>query len=341
MQDIILTGFGFMGTMHAQIYKQLKAARIAAVVDERKQHATKSMRELEIEAPLYPDLDTALRETKAGVVDICLPTDLHMAHARKAIAAGKHIFCEKPVALDASAAERTAEAADNAGVFTQVGHCIRFWPEYAAFKQFEESGKAGKLLSLTLQRRASLPTHSAGHWIIDPERSGGAAVDLHIHDTDFVLFLLGLPQAVASKATFDDHGPSQIFTLYDYPGVRVVSECGWNYPPKWGFQMAFQAVFENGAVEYDSGASPTLQATVGKGERKPLPFKEPSAGASSTGVGNISALGGYFNELQSFINRLQANKAPETATMHDAAESLRVVLAELRSAKNGKRVNLG
>jgi len=170
--------------------------------------------------------------------------------------------------------------------------------------------------------------------------SGGAALDLHVHDTDFVLYLLGMPEAVRSVTPGSEPGPSQIFTQYLYDDVAVTAECGWNYPANWGFQMAFQAVFEDGAVEYDSGADPTLTVTLGKGKKKPLPFNNPSAGSSSTGAGNITALGGYFNELQSFVRSLEAERAPETATPDDASRSLEVVLAELKSARTGKKVKL-
>lgn len=338
MQNIILTGFGFMGTMHAQIYQKLKSARLVAVVDNATEKAAASLLQLGIKAPLYTDLATALAEVPADVVDICLPTDEHLSHALLAIAAGKSIFCEKPLALTHADGLKIAKAAQAAGVTAQVGQCIRFWPEYVAFRQFVQAGKAGKLVSLSLQRRSSLPSHSVGHWLQDGQRSGGAALDLHIHDTDFILYLLGLPAAVTSTATVDHTGPSHIFTHYEYPGLSVTAEGGWNYPPQWGFQMAFQAVFENGAVEFDAGASPSLVATIGKGARKPLPFKAPAVGQSSTGAGNISALGGYFNELQSFIRALEAGRPPETATLEDAAQSLKVTLAEIRSAQTCKRV---
>lgn len=340
MQKIILTGFGFMGTMHAQIYQKLKQARIVAVVDSASDKAKASMKELGVDAPLYDSLETALAEVEADVVDICLPTDLHVENALIAIKAKKHLFCEKPLALTQGDGKKIADAAAKAGISAQVGQCIRFWPEYMAFKKFVQSNKAGKLLSLTLQRRSSLPTHSMDQWILDPERSGGAALDLHVHDSDFILYLLGMPKAVRSLTPGDQPGPSQIFTQYLYDGVSVTAECGWNYPPNWGFQMAFQAVFEDGAVEYDSGADPTLTVTIGQGEKKPLPFKNPSIGTSSTGTGNISALGGYFNELQSFVRALEAKRPPETATLEDATQSLKVVLAELKSAKTGKSVKL-
>ncbi len=340
MQKIILTGFGFMGTMHAQIYQKLKQARIVAVVDSDTQKAEKAMADLKVDTPLFPDLPSALDAVEATVVDICLPTDQHLEHALLAIRAGKHLFCEKPLALTYAEAQKILTTANRLGVTAQVGHCIRFWPEYQALRDFIRKGSAGKLKSLTLQRRSSLPDHSVGHWLRDPERSGGAAIDLHIHDTDFVLYLLGMPEAVHSVATFDGNGPSHISTHYRYPEVEVSSEGGWNYPANWGFQMAFQAVFEKGAVEFDSGQSPSLVATIGNGRRKALTVKAPSIGNSSTGAGNISSLGGYFNELQSFIRALEAKRPPETATLEDATQSLKVVLAELKSAQSGVSVKL-
>jgi len=103
MQNIILTGFGFMGTMHAQIYQQLKQARIVAVVDTATDKVKASMKELGIEVPLFASLETALAGVEADVVDICLPTDLHLPNALLASGAGKHLFCEKPLALSAAA----------------------------------------------------------------------------------------------------------------------------------------------------------------------------------------------------------------------------------------------
>ena len=338
MQKIIIAGFGFMGGMHAQVYRQLPAARLAAVVDKNKATATRAMAKLGIKAPLFADLDAALRSIPCHVVDICLPTDLHTTFALSAIKAGKHIFCEKPLALLPADAQKIATTAHAVGVAGQVGQCIRFWPEYVALRDFVRRGQAGPLRSLTLQRRSMLPLHSVGRWLLDPKRSGGAALDLHIHDTDFIVSLLGRPRAVRSHATFDGHGPSHILTTYDYPGVAVAAEGGWNYPPKWGFQMAFQAVFENGAVEYDSGASPTLAVTLGRTAKKPLPFKEPAIGRSASGNGNISSLGGYFNELQYFIDCLEKGRLPAEATLLQATESLRVAVAELASARAGGRI---
>ncbi len=340
MQKIAIIGLGFMGTMHAQIYQQLRHASLVAVVDKKVARARQALVTLGLEAKVFGTVEEMLKNCDVDVVDICLPTDLHAPFALKAISAGKHVFCEKPLALTLSDGRKIVAAAKKAGVFFQVGHCIRFWPEYMAFASFVKSRKAGKLLSLSLQRRAGRPSYSEEDWLNNQARSGGAALDLHIHDTDFVHHLLGRPEAVTSVGTKDKTGWSHIFTTYHFKAVAVTAEGGWNYPPHWGFQMAFQAVFERGAVEFDSGANPTLVVTLGDGKKQPLAYKSPGAGESSTGSGNISSLGGYYNELAAFINSLQKKMAPGVATGDQAAESLATTLSEIKSATTGRKIVL-
>jgi len=329
-----------MGTMHAQIYKQLREATLVAVVDKQRAKAERDLAKLGIEARVFATLEDMLRHCEVDVVDVCLPTDLHAAFALKAIAAGKHVFCEKPLALTKADGKKIALAAKKSGVLFQVGQCIRFWPEYMAFEAFLKSGKAGKLLSLSLQRRAGRPAYSTGDWLNDGHRSGGAALDLHIHDTDYVHHLLGRPDAVTSVGTRDKSGWSHIFTAYHFKDVAVTAEGGWNYPKNWGFQMAFQALFENGAVEFDSGAIPTMTVTIGGGKKQPLGFKSPGAGESSTGAGNVSSLGGYYNELKEFLSCLRRKTAPKVATCDQALESLVTALAEIQSASTGRTIKL-
>jgi predicted dehydrogenase len=335
---ILICGFGFMGEMHAQAYRGIPPARLVGIVDVATEKAKRKAEKLGLGVPLFGTLAEALAATGADVVDICLPTDAHAAAAIEAFRAGRHVFCEKPMARNVTDAEKMIQERRKAGTFCQVGHCIRFWPEYQAFERFFRKEAAGRLRSLTLQRRASRPTGSSENWLGDPVRSGGAALDLHIHDTDYVLHLFGIPSEVLSRGTRDAGGWSHISTHYLYPDLLVHAEGGWDYPPEWGFQMAFQAVFDRGAVEFDSRATPSLRVTLEGKATEPLAF-EAAAGAAET-TGNISSLGGYANELKYFIGRLVAGKAPELATLEQSRDSLAVVLAEMTSAEEGRVVAL-
>ncbi len=337
--NFALVGCGFMGSMHAQIYAQLPEVRLIAAADARPDAARKKLQRLRIDAPVYGTLEEALaRHPEIAAVDLCTPLDAHEADALLALRARKHLFCEKPLAPSVAAADRILAAAQSAGVMAQVGHCIRFWPEYQALRRFVREGKGGRMSSLSLQRHAGRPNYTVDDWANQEKRSGGAALDLHIHDTDFVLALLGPPRAVTSRATFDYSGPAHIFTLFDYADVVVSAEGGWNYPTPWGFRMAFQALFEKACIDFDSGRSPTLTITWQDRPTEPLPFVAPAAGQSSTGEGNLSSLGGYFNELQAFVGCLTSGTAPADATLHDARASLAVVFAEIESARTGRTI---
>jgi predicted dehydrogenase len=337
MKDGILVGFGFMGGMHAQIFKRLPEVKIVAIVDPDAKTAHAKIEELGMDAHHFETLATALKSVEADFVDICLPTFMHAAAAREAIASGKAVFCEKPLATDATDAEKLVLDAETAGITFMVGHCIRFWPEYVALRRLVETGDAGRLLSLTLQRRGARPGYSKDNWLQDPLKSCGAALDLHIHDTDFVLYLLGTPAAVSSTGVSDSGGLSHIFTQYRYEGGPIVSaEGGWNYPPNWGFLMAFQAVFEKGTMEYDSNASPTTRVIISEGEPTEAALDKADAGDSKLGEGNLSDLGGYYFELSHFVDCLENGTQPETSTGRDALASLKTIFAEMTSVESGQ-----
>jgi predicted dehydrogenase len=336
---ILINGLGFMGSMHAAAYATIPGASVVGVVDAFPETArARADRAGLAGVPVFATLADALAKTPADIVDICLPTHLHTDACVEALEAGRHVFCEKPLALSLGEIEKIRAARDRSGAFFQVGHVIRFWPEYQAFEAFYRGGSAGRLRSLTLQRRSARPA-GAGNWLADPSRSLGAALDLHIHDTDYLLHLLGTPAAVDTRGIRENGAWNHVFTDYRYEGGPIArAEGGWDYPAKWGFLMAFQAVFEEAAVEFDSNASPTLRLVRAGAEPEPLPFV--SAGGKADAGGNVSSLGGYINELAAFVACVASGRAPMVATLEDGAESVRVVLAEIASAEKSAQVSL-
>lgn len=329
-----------MGSVHAQVYSALPRATVAAIVDEDVERARTKAQTLGIVAPVYREFDEALAANNVSVVDICVPTLLHPIYIKKALKAGKHVFCEKPFAATAGEARTLAAAASRAGVKMQIGHCIRFWPEYQALEAHVRRKRAGRLLSLAMFRRSSRPAYSIGDWVNKEDLSGGAAFDLHIHDTDYILHLLGKPKAVTAVGTKDQTGWSHLYSTYHFDDVAVTAAGGWNYPPQWGFQMGFEAIFEDAVIEFDSRSNPTLMITEKSRPRRPMPFEQPRVGSSNRGAGNISSLGGYFNELRYFIGCLEGGRYPEISTPEQAAESVRTVRAEIKSAQTGRTVRL-
>lgn len=318
-----IVGCGFMGRMHANVYKLLPNAELVAVTDAKPERAQEFASQFAVKG--YTDFDQMV---SAGLdaVDICLPTFLHKEFTVRAAEAGKHVMCEKPMAMTLDEADAMIAACDRAGVKLMLGHCIRFWPEYALLKEIVEDQRLGKLIALNLTRLGEFPFWSADNWLADESKSGGGVMDMHIHDSDYALYLLGWPRQVYSTGNVDTRGPSFAFTTLQYPGCAVHLEGGWNLPTKTPFRMTFRATFERGAAFMDGGPM-----TIYRPNQEPEVPEFKKMGAE--GGGNISDLGGYFYELQYFVDRVAGGLPLEIVTPQTSRESLRLVLEEIRQIK--------
>jgi len=330
MVRIIIQGFGFMGQVHARCYAANPRAEVVAVVDLDSERARKTVVDLALGEVLISDnIEDVLKHAKADALDICLPTDAHPAAAEAGFAAGLHVFCEKPIALDLESANRITAASEKAERQLMVGHCLRFWPEYLSLKSMIQSGEAGRLRALSLFRRATRPGYTAGDWISDPERCLGAALDFHIHDTDLVHFFLGAPQAVFSAGLRLPTGWDHIQTQYLFDdGPMVQAEGGWTYPANRPFQMGYSALFERGSLDFDSTASSTLVKNIGD-ETFDL-----SASPDEAAQGELAGLVGYRDQLDYFVARIASGEPIEINTGIDATVSLRTLHAEIKSAES-------
>ena len=322
-----LCGSGFMATMHAACYGALPGVKVVAIASKDKRSARKLAKPTG--ARLYDAADALIRTAEVDVVDICLPTYLHCRHVIMAAKRGLSIFCEKPIARTLPEADRMVKAVRAAKVKCMFGHCIRFWPEYVVLKEYVDKKKLGRLIALSLRRVSVRPDFGWQDWFSKPKLSGGAFLDFHVHDVDFVRHLLGEPEKVESLGLSQPKGWDWVSTNYRFPGVSVTSESGWtdNDP----FEMTFRAVFPRGTLLYSSRVEPLTLHRAGK---KPQRVKVPSPKVGKvSGGGNISDLGGYFNELQYFVNCLKKNKAPDAVTIEDARDTLALLFREWASAK--------
>ena len=335
MVRVAIVGAGFMGKMHGNVYANLPESKVVAVVDidiNKAEEIAKSHG-----ARVATKMDEVL--DSVDLVDVCLPTYLHCKYTVMAAHAGKHVLCEKPITLNLKDADSMITAAKKSGVKFMVAHCIRFWPEYAALKEIFEEKRYGRLMSIWMLRVSPTPVWSWDNWILQKNKSGGALLDLHIHDTDFLLYLLGRPESVFSRGTKNKNGWSHVWTVYNYRRVAAVAEGGWDLPAKFPFNMAFRAVFEEAVVEF--GLVPQSRMLLYQADKEPVPMDVPQP--KVTGVqagGNISALGGYFNEIQYFIECISKDEKPKIVTPQDARMSLQIILAEQKSAETGKIVKL-
>ena len=336
MLRIGIVGFGFMGRMHYRCWQQQPDARVVAICDTNPNIAENSREGLgNIEGAeeavdfgsleVYSDLAGMLQEQELDAVSITLPTYLHAESSVRALEAGVPVLCEKPMAISMTDCARMIAAAEGSGKRLQIGHCIRFWPEYAKAKEIVDSGEHGHVVAATFQRLAATAARKAGDWFTNEAQSGGMVLDLHIHDTDFVQHLFGMPNAVSScAAPGPDNDPAHIVTRYRYDDdTLVVAEGGWAMAPSYGFAMRFHLVLEKATIDYSNTSQPTLRVCPMDGE---------------VVVPALEAGDGYSLQVADFARRIRGESVKEVTSLEASRNSVRIADAERESAASGFEV---
>jgi predicted dehydrogenase len=337
MVRIGVVGLGMMGTMHIGAYRKIPGAQLVAICYKDPKRAAgdfsdawsnmgdtgvKKLDMSTIKGTM--ELADLLRMPEVDIVDICLPTPFHADAAVAALAAGKHVLCEKPLARTSAEAQRIAEAARQAKGFFMPAMCMRFWPQWAWLKAAVADRRYGQVLGASFYRIASMPPG----WFSNGQWSGGALLDLHIHDTDFVHYLFGVPRAVFSRGYSKTSGCiDHLVTQYIYEGPeapKLVSAAGgWCMADGFGFKMKCLVNFERATVTHDISADkPFTVAHDGKLEEVKLEGD------------------GYSAELAYFVDCVKAGRRPTTVTAEDAITSIRITEAEQKSIETGRIVEV-
>jgi predicted dehydrogenase len=328
---IAVCGLGMMGQAHLANVCKLAELELAAVCDsDPDKLGLRAVRgNLAFEAtaasldgvPAFTEFDRMLRETELDAVAIATPTDLHSPLARAALEAGLHVFCEKPIAVTVPEAERVCRAAARSGRVLLVGHVLRFFPAYQRLRELVRSRDYGPVVAAEFSRSCGLPGWGGKGWFADPARSGGMPVDLHIHDADFVRHALGAPPQVRSFRRRHD-GLDVIRTLYMYKDALVASSGAWVHRSA-GFAAWAKVTFERATVAWHSGAANHLDLFP--------------AGAEPEVV-DLPPVDGYEAELREFVRCASEGRPSDLAPPESALDALRMVYAEMDSARLGRPV---
>jgi predicted dehydrogenase len=318
-----IVGFGVMGRTHFQAWQGQDGAEIAAVCEANPEVLAKATAAGNLEEQagaidlagiaVYDDFDTMLAEAGLDAISITLPTHLHPPFTIKALEAGLHVLCEKPMALNVEACDAMIAAAERSGRQLMIAQCIRFWPEYAWTKAAVADGRFGKVQAAHFERLSAAPGWSNNNWFADPAKSGGVTLDLHIHDVDFVQYLFGTPQAIrASGARFENGMLGHIATEFIYDDNKVVTAAGsWMMSASFGFAMGFRIALEQATLVFASGHDPALTVYPAEGE--------------AYSPDNLAAGDGYSGEIAHFTALVAGTVEPEI-TPAEAKESVRIAL---------------
>lgn len=333
MHDVAIWGAGTMGRMHAGCYERSGEARVAYVIDQDIGRA--SLLASQHGAMPVAEPETALGDRDVEVVDVCLPTWLHRDATEQAARHGKHVFCEKPMALCPEDARAMISACRSGGVKLGIAHVLRYFPEYEMARHIVASGDLGRIGVVRLARVGPFP-RGWTDWYAAERRSGGVLLDLSIHDFDFLAWCFGPVERIYARKVRQEDRPMGygLAVVRMRCGVIAHVEGSWAHPGP--FSYMFEICGSTGMIEYDSlkarPVSVLTETAQGSGTpatpgvavpESPLKDKEP-----------------YLQEIREFLAYVRGECVTPRVLPQDAIYALEISLAAVRSADTGQVVSL-
>lgn len=331
---IVGTG-GIYRLAHGPGWGKIRRARVVATCDLVEVRAERASRESGAEFHTTR-LEALLERDGIDVVDICTPSHTHAELAIQALRAGKHVICEKPMALNGADAARMMEVARETNRGLYIGHTRRFDRRWTLMKEQIAAGRIGEPVAVRRSERSwgGFPADDEWHW--DVSLSGGALMDLGVHIADlFSWFLDAEPQEVYARALTvrPEARASQCFDFgiihVNYPnGKQGVMEVSWTHPKEFAPFYSFTEVVGTGG-----------KLTLSDKDSSPLTMV-----AGGIGVPRYSTLLSSFpetfvDELEHFLDCLEGKVEPRV-TQAQAAAAVRVVEAAFQSIHSGQPVSL-
>jgi predicted dehydrogenase len=341
-----IAGLGFMGMVHWLSYQRLRGVRVAAICDRNPHRLKGDWRDIQgnfgppgqrvdlTGVATYENVDALIDDPSVDLLDITLPPHSHADVAIRAFRAGKHVFCEKPLALTAGDAARIKVAARRAKRLLMVGHVLPFFPEYAWALRVTRSGKYGPLRGGSFKRIISAPTWLTNYW--SAEKTGGPMLDLHIHDAHFIRLLFGPPSVVRSQGHLRGELAEHWNTQFQFPdhGLAVSATSGVINQSGRSFCQGFEIYLERATLAFDFAVfngigqylcPPTLLDDQG-GIKRPKLSGDP--------------MNAFAAELREVVRCVRAKEVSEVLSADLAQDAIRICEVETVGLRRGRTVRL-
>ena len=319
-----VVGAGLIAGRHVRAYTKAKGVDVVAVADTHLAKAEQLAASVGAEA--YAGLDEVLA-LGPDAISICTPPSSHAGLTVRALQAGRHVLCEKPVALSVRDAERIREAAAASDRVVMIGHVLRYEPDHRAAKDLIEAGQIGDVAMAVHSATASLPGWSEGGWLVRPEESGGPLLDLAVHGFDYLAWVIGSPAVrVQAVAADSPAGPATygLATVRYASGAMGQVEASWAHPAGRGFTTMVEIAGSDGRISWDSNSISGGAICL--------------AGGSAARFDPIGERG-YAGEIAAFTEAVRGG-GPSPVPVSDGVAATRTALAALHSARTGEPVDL-
>lgn len=302
---------------------------------------------------VFTDYRDVLKLEDVDAVDICTSNKFHSEIAVAALEAGKHVFCEKPDAINASEAQKMADAAKKSGKTLMVMRNNRFRPDTQYLKQYIDAGKMGEIYTgrCGWQRRRGIP--GKGGWFTTKELSGGGPlIDLGVHMIDVAIWLMGNPRPVAvTGCTYCK------FAEAEGPSDSIHSQFG-EAKADGTFDVEDLAI---GFIRFDNGASLQIEfswasnveaenifvelrgtkagSSIGHGQEMRIFGEEDGALVDITPKPVKLKVQGHAANLHHFIDVVHGRAKP-IFKPEDGVDMIKILTALYESADTGREVAL-
>lgn len=347
MLRIALVGVGFMGWIHYLAYERLSSCKLAAVVtrDEKKRRGDWTGiqgnfgppgRQVDLSGvKTYATLDEALGDDAIDVVDLCLPPNLHVSATKAALAAGKHVFCEKPLALTAADCDELVQAANRSGKRLFVGHVLPFFGEYAYALASARDGRFGNLLGGSFKRVISDPLWLKDFY--DPNGAGGPLIDLHVHDAHFIRLLFGMPQSLLSKGRTRGEVVSYCQTFFDYGAGGPIVQATSGVIDQQGrpFTHGYEIHFERATLQFE------FAVLAGGNEAMGMKVLHADGAVERPDFGGGDEITPFEAEITEVARALSANDASPILDGDLARDAVKLCEAQTVSVIENRAVAIG
>lgn len=315
---VALLGYGFMGGAHLAAMQRIEGVEIKAVSSRRRPSADVPPRgNLDLQSGPLPDSvvwhsdwRSVISDPEIDVVDVCLPTDMHREVILAALASGKHVLCEKPMALNIADCDEIMSAAASSGRVFMVGQVLRFMYPYRYALDFLNEVGRDTITRCVLHRSTGYPQW--GGWLTQEERSGGAILDLLSHDLDLALNYFGSPRTV-SAISIGPVDTMRAILRYE-SGMEVILEGGW-LTPENPFAAGFEIEARSARLTYREDV--LMRSNYGE---EPSQVKMPAHDP-------------YFDEIAYFIDCCRCNAIPFRCMPEESARAVELSL-QLKASRD-------
>ena len=329
MLKIGLLGRGTISYAHTKAYEKIENAKIVACCDIRPEQLDDIK-----DARKYTDIDTFLAEEagKLDYVDICLPTYLHAEASIKAMKAGFNVLCEKPMALNSNDADEMIRVSEETGKRLMIAHCTRFMGATQIMREEILKGEMGKVRNAEYFRQGgSREPMGYKNWFRDESLSGGAILDLQVHDVDVIRGLMGMPDAVCvvgANVIPNSSGYDEASSLFIYNNMHVFVKVDWSVEKDLYNIRTTRINFDNGYMFLDRTKGRTI-------------FTKVDENGNVTDLTDKIDADMYYNEIVYYIDCLENNKPFDLCPVNESVDAIRIVEAQKRSADlRGEKIKL-